>query len=185
MTLISVRTRIQHVSLLYSWPTTLISVSAVKAYRYYRTALICAEEMSDELCYEENERYFNVETYVRWYEAIEKAVVIWLYYLGIRIDPVIRRGLVQRNHGRVHRYHEAFLDTLAYPGNPFFETFSRPGLLDDLRGDKKLRNQLRHGWRPVWDLRGIWEHLVAFLSIVNDVLEDTLNTFTQIWVGIL
>ena len=51
----------------------------MKAYRYYRTAIICAEELSDELCYEEDEKYFNVETYVRWYEAIKKAIVIWLY----------------------------------------------------------------------------------------------------------
>lgn len=57
----------------------------MKAHRYYRVAIIYAEEMSDELCYEEDERYFNVETYARWYEAIEKAVVIWLYYLGIRV----------------------------------------------------------------------------------------------------
>ena len=165
MTLISVRTRIQHASLLYSWLTTLISVSAVKAYRYYRTALICAEEMSDELKYEEEDRYFNFETYVRWYEAIEKAVVIWLYYLGIRIDPVVRRGRIQRNRGRVHRYHEAFLDTLGYPGNPFFEIFNRDDLLASLRSDKQIRNEWRHGWRPVWDLRGIWEHLVAYLNL--------------------
>ena len=61
-------------------------VFAVKAYRYYRTAIICAEEISDELSCEEEERYFSFETYVRWYEAIEKAVVIWLYYLGTRVS---------------------------------------------------------------------------------------------------
>ena len=48
----------------------------MKAYKYCRMVIICAEETSDELCYEDEERYFNFETCVRWYEAIEKAVVI-------------------------------------------------------------------------------------------------------------
>ena len=159
-------------------------VFAVKAYRYYRTAIICAEEMSDELCYEEDERYFNLETYVRWYEAIEKAVVIWLYYLGIRIDPVIRRRHVRRNRGYVHRYHETFLWTLSCPDNPFFEIFDLRDLLPGLREDKKIRNRWRHGCLPHPNPCDDWEGLADYLNFVNNDLEDTLNTFTERWVGI-
>ena len=133
--------------------------------------------MSDELCYEEEERYFNVETYVRWYEAIEKALVIWLHYLGFRVLSGALRG-------KGHRFHEAFLDSLGHPDNPFFEIFSRPGLLADLRTDKKLRNIWRHSSQPCWNPYEDWEcedweNLVDYLSIVNVALEDALTTFAE------
>ena len=134
--------------------------------------------MSDELGYEEDERYFNVETYARWYEAIEKAVVIWLYYLGIRVQP-------GRLRGRVHRYHEAVLETLGHPDNPFFEIFSEGNLLDGLRTDKRLRNKWRHDNLPVPNPFETWEDLAEYLRIVNDALEDTLVMFgekrVEIW----
>ena len=154
-----------------------LRVSAVKAYRYYRTAIICAQEMSDELCYENEERHFNVETHVRWYEAIEKALVIWLHYLGF---PVLSGAL----RGKGHRFHEAFLDTLGHPDNPFFEIFSRYGLLADLRHIKKFRNIWRHSNLPCsipcedWECED-WEGLAAYHSMVNDALEDAFTTFSE------
>ena len=96
--------------------------------------MICAQELSDELCYEKEKRYFNVETYVRDYEAIEKALVIWLHSLGF---PVLSGAL----RGKGHRFHEAFLNTLGHPDNPFFEIFHQDYLLNGLRGDKRLRNK--------------------------------------------
>lgn len=154
----------------------IIIVFAVKAYRYYRTAIICAQEMSDQVSYEEEERCFNVETYVRWYEAIEKAVVIWLYYLG---------GRVYSSTGRVgvHTYHEAVLESLSHRDNPFFEIFNRPYLLACLRKDKQRRNKWRHDTLTISNPCGSWEVLAAYLTMVNDALEDALNKFTEIRVG--
>ena len=128
--------------------------------------------MSDELGYEEEERYFNVETYVRWYEAIEKALVIWLYYLGFRVAS----GYL---HGKGHRFHEAVLDALGHPDNPFFEIFSRPDLLADLRHIKKFRNIWRHSNLPCSIPCEDWEGLAAYHSMVNDALEDAFTTFSE------
>ena len=133
--------------------------------------------MSDELGYEEEERYFNFETYVRWYEAIEKAVVIWLYYLGVRVDSGIRRS-------GGHRYHEAVLESLGHPDNPFFDIFDQYYLLTALREDKKLRNEWRHGKPLVMDLHRIWPHLTGYLRFINAALGDALKTFSEIRVGI-
>ena len=144
----------------------------MEAYRYYRTAIIYAEEMSDELGYEEEERYFNVETYVRWYEAIEKALVIWLYYLGVRIDSGTRCG-------RVHRYHEAVLQSLSCPDNPFFRVFKRRDLLGCMRGDKQIRNKWRHDNLPAPSPFASWEDLVAYTGLVNDALEHALYVFSK------
>ena len=127
--------------------------------------------MSGELGYEED-RYFNVETYVRWYEAIEKAVVIWLYYLGIRVSS----GMLG---GRHRGYHEAFLYTLSRPENPFFEVFNKPYLFACLYEAKKIRNEWRHDSlcfeRPFRQLK----LLVYCLSIFNDALEDAIELFSE------
>ena len=133
--------------------------------------------MSDEPCYEKEERRFNIETYVRWYEAIEKALVIWLHYLGFRVLSGSLRG-------RGHRFHEAVLDTLGHPDNPFFEIFSRSGLLADLREDKRFRNIWRHSNEPCsypcedWECE-TWENFADYLSMVNDALEDAFTTFSE------
>ncbi len=133
--------------------------------------------MSDELCYEQEERHFNLETRVRWYEAIEKALVIWLRYLGFRVLSGTLRG-------KGHRFHEAVLDTLGHPDNPFLEIFSRPGLLADLREDKKLRNIWRHSNQTYslpcenWECED-WENHTDYLSMVNDALEDAFTTFSE------
>ena len=152
-------------------------MSAVKAYRYYRLALICAEELSDGLGHEKEERYFSVKVYARWYEAIEKAVVIWLYHLGIRVGA----GMLG---GRVRGYHEAFLYTLSHPDNPFFEVFNRPDLLACLHEARKIRNGWRHGWLLVLELGAGWEIMAGNIDYVIDALEDAFTTFSEIQVGI-
>ena len=91
---------------------------------------------------------------MRWYEAIEKAIVIWLRYLGIGVET--GRSREHRYHeavlgrrSREHSFHEGFLESLSYQGNPFFEVFDRHGLVDDLRLDKRLRNNWRHDKLPI------------------------------------
>ena len=133
--------------------------------------------MSDELTYEKGERYFNVETYVRWHEAIEKAVLIWLYYLGIRVGA----GMLG---GRVRGYHEAFLYTLSHPDNPFFEIFGQRNILPDLCVDNKIRNKWRHDNLPISNPFEDWETLARYQSTVNAALGDALDTFGEIRVGI-
>ena len=149
----------------------------MRAYRYYRTAIICAEEITDELEYEEEERYFNLETYVRWYEAIEKAVVIWLYELGIQVSS----GMLD---GRYRGYHEAFLYTLSHPDNPFFEIFRQCNLLPGLHVDKDLRNRWRHDNQPILNPFEDWDCLARYLSVVNAALGDALDTFGEMRVSI-
>ena len=108
---------------------------------------------------------------MRWYEAVEKALVIWLYYLGVRVTFNTRRG-------RVHRYHEEVLESLGNPENPFFDIFNRHYLLPGLREHKRIRNAWRHGSLPYKTCVN-WYSVKAYLGDVNDALDDALETFSE------
>lgn len=116
---------------------------------------------------------------MRWYEAVTEALSIWLYYLGIRVYSGTRRG-------RAHKYHEHVLESLGRPDNPFYEIFSGRGLVPYLRQDRRFQYQYR--WRyenlPVTNPFGNWELLASYLRVVNDALEDALETFSDELVGI-
>lgn len=114
---------------------------------------------------------------MRWYEAVEKALVIWLHYLGVRVHSGTRCG-------RSHRYHEEVLESLGHPENPFFEIFTGRGLLPYLREDKRLRSKWRHDKLLAATPSVNWELLTCHLRIVNDALEDALETFSDERVGI-
>ena len=94
---------------------------------------------------------------MRWYEAVEKALVIWLYYLGVQFP----RGL----------------ESLSHEDSPFCRIFRRRGLLPCLRGTKRLRNKWRRDHQPIQNPFQSWEDLVSYLRVVNDALEDALIIF--------
>ena len=111
-----------------------------------------------------------------------RALVIWLYYLDFRI--ISDNYLV-----RVHKYHEELMETLGHSTNPFWEAFRRRDfrrreLLPLLRKDMDLRNKWHHDHLPVQNPFESWEDLVAHLRLVNDALEDALETFSNEQVGI-
>ena len=114
---------------------------------------------------------------MRWYEAVEKALVIWLYYLGLR--------LISDNHlARVHKYHEEIIESLGSSANPFWEVFRRRDfrrreLLPLLRGDMSIRNKWHHDHLPVQNPFETWEDLASHLRNVNDALEDALVIFGE------
>ena len=114
---------------------------------------------------------------MRWYEAVEKALVTWLYYLGFR--SISDNRLV-----RVHKYHEELIESLGSAVNPFWEVFRRRDLrrrelLPLLRRDMQLRNKWHHDHPPVQNPFETWEDLASHLCIVKDALEDTLIIFGE------
>ena len=109
---------------------------------------------------------------MRWYEAFENAIVIWLYYLGVRVHSGTRRGLV-------HRYHEEVLENLGCPDNPFFDIFNRRDLLPRLREHKRMRNAWRHGSLPSEESCANWRLVTTYLGDVSGALDDAFETFSE------
>lgn len=115
---------------------------------------------------------FSDETFVRWYEAFENAIVIWLYYLGVDVCTSTRRGLF-------HRFHEEVLESLGRPDNPFFDIFNRRDLLHDLREHKRMRNAWRHDSLPFEKYYTNWRSVTTYLGDANNALGDAFETFSE------